>query len=302
MSSSKSRSIRPRDLAAAIDVSESSLKRWADEGILAVTRTAGGHRRIAIPEAIRFVRAQKLMVVDGAPLGFKGLASGPALSRPLYAEGLEALFREQRGRDASQLLLSAYLAGASVAELCDGPIRGSLDRVGEAYRHQTDGIAIEHAAVDACIQALHTIRGTLRPESDAPTATGGAAPTDPYILPSLAVSVVLEDIGYRAINLGPDTPLAAVRTAAEQHGACLLWRSYSVELSERVRRSEVSGLRELGESGALDLVVGGRCSPTAKELGPRVFPLSSLADLARLAKEASSADSRATPPQRASTG
>jgi MerR family transcriptional regulator, light-induced transcriptional regulator len=48
--------LSPKALAAAIGVSESSLKRWADEGRLAAERTAGGHRRIAVAEAVRFVR------------------------------------------------------------------------------------------------------------------------------------------------------------------------------------------------------------------------------------------------------
>ncbi|HEX9106572.1 MAG TPA: MerR family DNA-binding transcriptional regulator, partial [Longimicrobiales bacterium] len=48
--------LSPRELAEAVGVSESSLKRWADRGVLAVERTAGGHRRIPLGEAVRFIR------------------------------------------------------------------------------------------------------------------------------------------------------------------------------------------------------------------------------------------------------
>jgi excisionase family DNA binding protein len=48
--------LSPRELAAAVGVSESSLKRWADEGRVKVARTAGGHRRIELAEAVRFIR------------------------------------------------------------------------------------------------------------------------------------------------------------------------------------------------------------------------------------------------------
>lgn len=48
--------LSPRELAQAIGVSESSIKRWIDDGLIGATKTAGGHRRIAGSEAIRFVR------------------------------------------------------------------------------------------------------------------------------------------------------------------------------------------------------------------------------------------------------
>src|SRR5690242_3719305 len=50
------RHLSPRDLADALGVSESSLKRWVDAGKLAAFRTEGGHRRIAVSEALRFIR------------------------------------------------------------------------------------------------------------------------------------------------------------------------------------------------------------------------------------------------------
>ena len=61
---SSQRTISPRHLAEAIGMSESSLKRWADRGFLSVTRTAGGHRRIAVQEAIRFIRSRELTILD----------------------------------------------------------------------------------------------------------------------------------------------------------------------------------------------------------------------------------------------
>ena len=61
--------LSPKELAQAIGVSESSLKRWADEGLLRATRTAGGHRRIPLAEAIRFLRdTQATLVVRNMTL------------------------------------------------------------------------------------------------------------------------------------------------------------------------------------------------------------------------------------------
>ncbi|MCX5741316.1 MAG: helix-turn-helix domain-containing protein, partial [Proteobacteria bacterium] len=50
------RLLSPRDLAEALGVSESSLKRWVDSGRITATRTDGGHRKIRLSEAVRFIR------------------------------------------------------------------------------------------------------------------------------------------------------------------------------------------------------------------------------------------------------
>ena len=63
------KTISPRDLAKAIGTSESSLKRWADQGLLQVTRTGGGHRRITLKAAINFIRDRSIAVLDPASIG-----------------------------------------------------------------------------------------------------------------------------------------------------------------------------------------------------------------------------------------
>lgn len=44
------------DFSAAVGISESSVRRLADSGRLEIHRTSGGHRRIPVAEAIRYVR------------------------------------------------------------------------------------------------------------------------------------------------------------------------------------------------------------------------------------------------------
>ncbi|MEO6025381.1 MAG: helix-turn-helix domain-containing protein, partial [Candidatus Binatia bacterium] len=62
-----------RSLAHALGVSESSIKRWVDDGTIRSARTVGGHRRIPRVDAIRFVRATRASVVHPEILG---LAAG----------------------------------------------------------------------------------------------------------------------------------------------------------------------------------------------------------------------------------
>ena len=92
--------LSPKELAAAVGVSESSLKRWADDGRINVHRTVGGHRRISLQEAVRFARAENLPVVRPEVLGL------PEVGRIRNVNG------ENRS-DATALLCDALRGGRS---------------------------------------------------------------------------------------------------------------------------------------------------------------------------------------------
>ena len=102
----------------------------------------------------------------------------------------------------------------------DGPIRFALTRIGDRWQQQRDGILIEHRAIDACLQILNLLRGTLPPpDPDAPVAVGCAPTGDPYVLPSLMAAMTLAESGMRDVNLGANTPMATLRAAIERASA-----------------------------------------------------------------------------------
>jgi excisionase family DNA binding protein len=289
--------LSPKELARAIGVSESSLKRWADEGLIRVTRTAGGHRRIPIAEAIRFLRETGATVVRPEILGLPDVeaVSGDLPAREEEADRLHAYIRQGHARRARGLILSMYIEGRSVAEICDGPIRQAMQRIGDLWRHGPEGIFIEHRATDICAQAINQLRSTFpaapgnapgdAPEpaeyaasgaaaaaARTPVAVGGALAGDPYMLPSLMAAASLAAEGFQAINLGPDSPAEPLLLAARHHGADLVWLSASAEEirpADLARQIDIllKGLTKIG----LSLIVGGNAleriqPPTAANL------------------------------------
>src|SRR5687768_18525459 len=86
-----------RDLALAMGVSESSIKRWADEGEIRAARTVGGHRRIPLPEALRFVRERGRALRHAEA---RGLTDGATVrGRPLRADEPSAVRERPLPRD-----------------------------------------------------------------------------------------------------------------------------------------------------------------------------------------------------------
>lgn len=279
--------LTPRDLALALGASESSLKRWVDDGDIPASRTAGGHRRIAVADAVRFIRESRLPVLRPDLLGL--VEAAPVASTAGAAPSTQMLVAAMRAGDSNSvqaLLVSSFLSGASAAAICDGPVRAALAEIGELWRDGADGIAIEHQAVDACAHALATIRQALpEPAANAPVAIGSAVSRDPYLLPSLAASVVLREVGFRAINLGPDLPVAALLRWIERHRPLLVWRSASIVDDVRELRREIEELEVALASHPTLLVLGGR-GLTAMSIphGERTVVFGSLSELAGFAR------------------
>lgn len=280
--------LTPRELADAIGASESSLRRWLDGGDLRVARTAGGHRRIPLAEAIRFIRQTGAHVVRPELLGLVDFRQ--AAAHVADDSDDEALFQSLNAGEASaarSLLVSRYLAGESLPSLFDGPVCGALTRLGELWRHEERGILIEHRATQICIEAVGVLRGLLPPvENAAPLALGGAAEGDPYQLPTLMVGAVVADAGFRDVNFGPNTPVELLAREAIHRGARLVWVSISTPNDLGPLAASLKTLAAALASHKIDLLLGGRhhleCFPEGAE---NVKSVASMSELATLAAE-----------------
>lgn len=276
--------LSPRDLARVIGASESSLKRWIDDGRLAVHRTVGGHRRIPVSEAVRFIRAHRHPVIDPRPLGLHAAAVQVA-DGGLEQRLAEALLASDAAT-AESLVTGAFAAGMGLAAIGDGPVRGALRTVGERWKHGPHGIAQEHIASLIIQRTLHRLQGMLpEPARTAPLAVGGAGDDDPYELPSLLVSLVLQEAGWRTLDIGARTPRASVVAAASEHRARLVWRSWTWSAAPE---AALDDLRRLTAAVApLTVIAGGQLlAPLRLPNAENLVPMASLGEVAAFARGA----------------
>ena len=263
--------LSPKQLGQAIGVSESSLKRWIDDGQIAVTRTTGGHRRIDLTEAIRFVRQRGYTVSDASMLGLR--ASDQEQGRAddaQVAEDLHRMLLEGRDKPFVASVTRLFLDGRSLAELIDGPICAAMSRIGELWHQSDEGIGIEHRATDICIRTLGYLHTLIKaPADDAPLAIGGAPPGDTHLIASLAISLVLADQGWRELNLGANTPWTQFVSVAQRERASLVWLSMTAP-SRADLTSNVTDLAEQLADLPCPLIVGGRqVNDSITRLGPQ---------------------------------
>ena len=287
--------VSPRQLASAIGVSESSLKRWADEGLLLVSKTAGGHRRISINSAIQFIRERQLELVRPDILGLpaKVMSNSEARLFKDPEKHLADLFINSRLDEAELFITSRFLSGDSIAVIADGMIRHALAEIGELWNHRGDGIVIEHRATDTCMRGLLRIRSLMESPEDAPVSSGGGLQDDPYLLPSLVASLVAVENGLMAKNLGPNTPIDSMKIAATSDESSLFWITVSNLKNVEKTRREILDLQSHLESMGCVLAIGGRHAQQLElsSEGNRVF-CSSMSEFAEASKKIAQAHSK----------
>ncbi len=280
--------LTPKELAEAIGASESSMRRWVDGGDIRVSRTAGGHRRIPLPEAIRFIRQLGAPVVRPDLLGLGEI--GGVSTTPAGTNDEELLFDQLRNGDergAKGLVVSRYLEGLSLPALFDGAISSALRRLGELWHHDPRTILLEHRATAICIEAVAMLRGLLpTPADDAPLALGGAPQGDPYLIPSMMVGAVLSSAGFRDVNFGGNTPVELLGKEAVERTAKLVWLSVSTEQAETTLRQPIIEMARLLERHNIPLVLGGRHrAGVLPQPAKNATSVESMAELESLARE-----------------
>ena len=283
------------ELARLWNVSESTVKRWADSGDLACVRTPGGHRRFTFDEVSRFQHAQGFEAV-GRLLQTgedEGGAAVPELERAIERPDLPALARlavrgavEGDTGGVSAVFARAYLRGVTALDVYDRILTPAMHEVGEMWVRGDLTVADEHLATRTVLDAL--VR--LQPELMRRPATGrvavvGCPEDEMHEVAARGVGHLLELDGWRAVTLGMHTPFFSFVSAVERHAPALVCVSSTVMLDLERRSREYTALYEATRSAGARLAVGGAgfSDPVVRARFPHDHYAVSFRDLLRFA-------------------
>jgi excisionase family DNA binding protein len=220
--------LTPRQVADSLGVSESSLKRWCDNGDLEVTRTPGGHRRLSLAGVMQFLRESSRELVNPEAIGLPKHIGVQRLSSENHAlDFFDAILADDFYL-AKRIVLDMYLRGKSLAQVLDEIVAASLHRVGDEWVCEHVEVHQEHRACEIVFRVICDLRGLLKvPDQTAPLAVGAACEGDFYTLPTLMVESVLTEMGWRATSLGCNLPLESLLKVTQQDRPKLVWLSAS---------------------------------------------------------------------------
>lgn len=251
--------LTPKQVARAIGVSDASLKRWCDKGLIPSQRTAGGHRRLPLSGVIRFIRETGRPVVRPDILGLPPTTGTGRTVADRAAEQMVQTLEQGDELKFQRIVFDLYLAGHSTADICDNIIAPSFAAIGEHWRRHEIEVYQERRACEICKCTLRHL-GYLLPDPGpgAPLAFGGTPETDTYAIPTTMAAAALKEAGWRAESFGTNLPLSTLIAAVRELHPRLVWLSVSwVADDERFLCAYDELYREASSCGVA-VAVGGR--------------------------------------------
>ena len=253
-----------KELARMWDVSESTIKRWADAGTLKCRKTVGGHRKFELEDILEFQNHCGLG--DTAPAAGKDCAELDAeLERLLDASdfaGLSERFKQAALSGccgfASSLLNQYHSHGMTLVAIAEEIISPAMHDVGEMWRAGKIGVLDEHLATLATTRALADLRSKIKKEQESNRlALVGCAEGELHQVASSLVRDLLESQGWQVVYLSQHTPLFSFAEAVTRFKPELV--CISITMCDNLERAarDYEGLRRAASKHGAKVVIGG---------------------------------------------
>lgn len=251
--------VSPKQVARAIGVSESSLKRWCDRGLIRTTRTAGGHRKLPISSVLEFLKSRGHEIVEPELLGLPStVGQGERTLRGAKDRLKEALVAGDE-LVCRQIILDLYLAKNRISVICDEVVAEAFHEIGDLWDCGDVEVYQERRSCEICSRILNELRVAIPPiDNKSPVAMGCTLDEDHYTLPTAMAELVLRDNNWNATSLGIALPLFTVQAAIKENRPKLFWLTVSHICDDERFLVEANQLFETAKECDTALVVGGR--------------------------------------------
>lgn len=251
----------PKQVARAIGASESSLKRWCDDGLLPFERTPGGHRRVSVQAVLSFARERQRPIVDPEVLGLPATSGrGEFVVRRGRDNFREALLAGDEDR-ARQVLVDLLLADIPLHETCDHVVAAAFHDIGDLWACDEIEVYKERRGCEIAVRSLLELRRLSAPTAvaeSAPVAIGGTVEGDHYVLPTTMVELVLAGLGWRARSLGTSLPFETLVKAIASIRPRFFWLSVAHVEDESRFLEGTASIRAVTEEHGVRVILGGR--------------------------------------------
>ncbi|TWT77147.1 Helix-turn-helix domain protein [Posidoniimonas polymericola] len=246
----------PRQVATALGVSESTIKRWVDSGRLRATKTLGGHRKLPQGAIVSFVRATGQQIADPELLGLvanAGSLDPESLQDELYDRLTDGDEPAVRG-----IMVRLYQNGLPIADLGDRLLSPVFRRIGQQWAAGELQMHHERRACTTVLAVLHEIRQWIAPpEPDAPLALCASPYTDYAQTPLWLLELTLLNAGWNACAAGAGLPLDQIYNAVQLHRPRLICLSATHVPHLPTFVKEVNEVLADELSANVSLVIGG---------------------------------------------
>jgi excisionase family DNA binding protein len=251
-------------VASLIKVTETTIKRWSDEGKIPCHKTLGGHRKFLMKEIIRFAEEHSYPLTGAisAPLSKRQSEILEfAVQTKNYSKIAKLFYEEalQGDRDGLYELLS-YLCRhhIALATLGDEVIRPAMTRIGEEWRVGKLEVNQEHLASNSVLEALVRLNPDLhRKPINGLSAVCACAEGDHHQIGLRGLAYALEGEGWNVHYLGANTPTDTLKSFMKTMKPELICVSSTVISGKKQFVDRMSLIGEMAHSYRATFLVGG---------------------------------------------
>lgn len=207
------------EVARLCRVSDATVKRWEEAGLLKSERTSGGHRRFRAEEVARFQREQGLGLKQNHGDESVIKTTNRARDKKVYSDSAFLQTLIDGGEEAAaNFFITAHLEGKPLTEIIDRLVCPAMREIGELWHREEISVAQEHLATRTAISAIYKLRSALPvPEMKNGLAMCCAMEGDLHELPTLLAQITIENEGLEVVNFGAATPLYCLADEAARH-------------------------------------------------------------------------------------
>jgi excisionase family DNA binding protein len=281
-----------KEVARLLNISEATVKRWADDGTLSSEKTAGGHRRFDLHAVTQLRREQTAEAGNRAIVVGAGESTLPTVPLTAQAVLLNLILRGDESA-VTTALIADYVGHHPLASIFDQPLAGAMREIGELWARGEITIADEHLATRLVLTALQQVRAVVRPAM--PTGLRAICcgiEGDLHELPVHLVQIILESEGWDAVSLGPNTPLFALTEMVRQRRPQFVCVSARILADPDRAAREFGELRQIANRAGATLVIGGEAfsDESLRERFPADLYARNFTDLATFVRHCATAD------------
>jgi len=228
-----------RDAAQRLGVGPSTIKRWADEGVLECVPTAGGHRRFPAD------RVEALLQNHRSP------------PRDFIEEWIHMLTTDSDEYHVLSALFGLRAREGAWYNVCDrlGPV---LEELGDRWARGSLSVAGEHTASERLHRALLRASETMAMSQDMPGALLCLPNGEEHAFGVYFAELVCREAGFNTKTFGRPMPDHEIVDAVHQTGARVVVLSASASAEPAHLSSLIHRLAPTVQARRLQLVVGGR--------------------------------------------
>lgn len=248
-----------KQVAEFLGVNESSVKRWADSGMLGCYKTPGGHRKFKKNDIMLFSRKYSYELKQNT---FSNQDTAIPQELKFDFEKINAVLLMKLFKSSDDEILdylySLHLTGLGITELYDSAVGRTMKMIGEMWKKKEITIEQEHISTNKLTKAIIRLHSRIESKSrNGLTAFCGCPEKEFHELPLLSVNNALQYNGWNTFYAGVNLPVKSFLSGIEMYKPDMVCLSATLVDDRTKFEKDVKRIYDASKAAGAKFIIGG---------------------------------------------